>query len=291
MNKLTNAQKEYFKDSVIRDKSGDLLKVYHGSPLTFDSFDKEFIGKMNGEAGGSGFNFTDNKETAEFYMQNNNFKNANPMLVECYLNITNPITSDGGITIPKERMEDIIYSFASEYEDAFGDKKDEVIDNLISATNKYYEEHSGNGAFDSDIGLLNCFRDEFIKSLSVAENLDEFVADSVLSDVSEENIDYYYTDSFVNDLSTKIVPMICDEYGYDGTVGTSFGGGHEYVCFEPNQIKAIDNLYPTKDDNFIDNSEDYFKNASLDERIAAAEEMAACSNENKETKAHDDLEL
>ena len=289
MQNLTDAQKEYFKNSVIRDNFNNLIKVYHGSPFTFNSFNKEFIGKINGEASGIGFNFTDNKKAAEFYMQSNVVKNTEPMLIEGYLNITNPITSDGGITIPKEIMENIIYSFVFEYDIAFGDKKEEVIDELTCATNNYYDEHSGNGAFDSDIGLLNFFRDEFIKALSLAENLDEFIVDHVLNDTFEYVVDYCYIDSFLEDLSSKIVPIICNEYGYDGTIGNLFSGGHVYVCFEPNQIKAIDNLYPTNEDNFIDNSKDYFKKISLDEKLAAAEQKSASAN--KDSKSIDEMEL
>lgn len=42
---LTNGQSEYFKDSKVRDKDGNLLKVYHGSPAEFTIFDKDKLGK------------------------------------------------------------------------------------------------------------------------------------------------------------------------------------------------------------------------------------------------------
>lgn len=58
--------------------------------------------------------------------------------------------------------------------------------------------------------------------------------------------------------------------GYDGIIvlNTSVGGygdkqkqeiGKEVIVFEPNQIKSVDNLYPTKSDNFKDNKEEYLK--------------------------------
>lgn len=46
--------------------------------------------------------------------------------------------------------------------------------------------------------------------------------------------------------------------GYDGMMWTH-SGEWTVVAFEPNQIKSIDNLYPTKSDNFKDNSQEYLK--------------------------------
>lgn len=67
-------------------------------------------------------------------------------------------------------------------------------------------------------------------------------------------------------------------------------GSYTIIAFEPNQIKSVDNLYPTLNDNFRDNKEDYFKTASLDEKLAAAEEKAASQGKsNYQNKAKNDL--
>ena len=60
------------------------------------------------------------------------------------------------------------------------------------------------------------------------------------------------------------------ENGYDGIIQAPLGSGPvEIVVFEPNQIKSIDNLYPTKSDNFRDNSREYLnknlKNMTIEE--------------------------
>lgn len=82
-NPLTKEQVEFFKDSKARDENGNLLIVYHGSPLDFNVFDKKTIGKNHRESKG-GFYFTDKFSSANFYAGNNN--TAKPY----YLNIKNP---------------------------------------------------------------------------------------------------------------------------------------------------------------------------------------------------------
>jgi hypothetical protein len=50
------------------------------------------------------------------------------------------------------------------------------------------------------------------------------------------------------------------ENGYDGIINVPLGvGDAEIVVFEPNQIKSIENKYPTRDDNFKDNAKSYLK--------------------------------
>lgn len=36
---LSQGQRDFFKDSKVRDKEGNLLAAYHGSPNVFDEFD------------------------------------------------------------------------------------------------------------------------------------------------------------------------------------------------------------------------------------------------------------
>lgn len=52
--------------------------------------------------------------------------------------------------------------------------------------------------------------------------------------------------------------------GFDGIISDGLPGElnqpTEIVVFEPEQIKAVDNQYPTKSPNFKDNKEEYFAN-------------------------------
>ena len=79
-NVLSKGQQEFFKDSKIRDKNGNLMKVYHGSPNKFFTFRQGVA-----EGWGRGIYFTDNRNAASEYGDN---------VVEAYLNIKNPYNAD-----------------------------------------------------------------------------------------------------------------------------------------------------------------------------------------------------
>lgn len=89
---LSKQQQEYFKDSKVRDKNGNLLEVYHGTGETFTKFEKEMIGS-NYFQDEQGFFFTDDIKQAEEYADYTNYgmprqKKGNVM--KTFLNITNP---------------------------------------------------------------------------------------------------------------------------------------------------------------------------------------------------------
>lgn len=57
--RLTNAQREFFKDSKAIDSNGRLLTLYHGTGAKFTVFDKAHIGENFGNRGGDlGFYFS-----------------------------------------------------------------------------------------------------------------------------------------------------------------------------------------------------------------------------------------
>lgn len=73
-NKLSENQIEYFKDSKVRDESGNLLVMYHGTPHDFTVFKNR----------GSGMYFTSDPEYAYGYTQ------LSGKVMKVYLNITKP---------------------------------------------------------------------------------------------------------------------------------------------------------------------------------------------------------
>ena len=89
--KLTEAQEEFFEDSVVRDENGNLLTMYHGTSsggyTIFDPF--------GGRPGlfGQGSYFTADNTVAESYTQKG--RGNNKQIYEVYLNITKPIDMDG----------------------------------------------------------------------------------------------------------------------------------------------------------------------------------------------------
>lgn len=92
-NTLTKEQMEFFKDSKVRDESGNLQVVYHGTPNGgFNEFalqDAPLSRVMSRQ--GAGYYFTD-KRNAQQYMKPVGGKNVtNKKLYNVYLNIKNPL--------------------------------------------------------------------------------------------------------------------------------------------------------------------------------------------------------
>ncbi len=158
MNKLTRAQEEYFKNSSIKDNKGNLIVLYHGTNVEFDSFSNI------------------KTEPGYWFSEDPSYANEHGKIVlEVYLNITNPFNMDDF------EMTDVHYT-------------------------KFFADRN----FDEKLILSNEFKNYL------------------------------------------------QEEGFDGMMW-EHSGYNTIIAFEPNQIKAIDNLYPTNSNNFIDNSEEYFK--------------------------------
>lgn len=132
---LTAQQAEYFKDSKVRDKDGNLMVVYHGTPRgDFTVFDDSKIGTSTDYGWyGRGFYFTDKESSAKYYAG----YLGTSRVIKGYLNITNPYN----FRIPKGEskhrwMADImgeIRDTAAEQAEAFTEYlKKEGYDGLIA---------------------------------------------------------------------------------------------------------------------------------------------------------------
>ena len=114
--------KKWFGDSVVVDKEGNPLKVYHGTGTTITEFDPAFTGKGNDQLG-SGFYFTSDPDEAKTYttQRTSNRPNAekiggedNPNVIDVYLSIKNPIKiqghnlNDADIDLTPEQAEEIL---------------------------------------------------------------------------------------------------------------------------------------------------------------------------------------
>lgn len=93
---LTEKQREYFKDSEVRDKDGSLKVVYHGSGAKFTKFIYDYMSK-HGSSEGQGFYFTDKKDMAQGY------EKKGGQLLKGYLNISKPL-SDSKITMKRTEL-------------------------------------------------------------------------------------------------------------------------------------------------------------------------------------------
>lgn len=107
-NALTKEQQEYFKDSVIRDKNGNLMPMYHGTKLGgFTVFDggKDYWYFTNDEK--YAYTFEGRKDSGEFYpVVKEGIESGvyTPQRYKVYLNVKNPFVTDDA-----DIIEDALY--------------------------------------------------------------------------------------------------------------------------------------------------------------------------------------
>ncbi len=100
--KLTKAQQEYFKNSVVKDEKGNLKVVYHGTPFDFNKFSYDFVG-ANGTSLGKGFYLIDSLSMAKGFSK----EGKEPM--QLYVNVTNPMSLNEK-TISKQQFKEYFSS-------------------------------------------------------------------------------------------------------------------------------------------------------------------------------------
>lgn len=211
-NTLTEQQAEYFRDSKVRDKNGNLLVVYHGSSNRFFTFDRDRVGKGNDQYG-AGYYFTTIRDHARNYGRN---------LYKTYLNITNPIiievTDNGGDLFDVDITEQQAYEILK--------RRPLIYDSENSPLGDLFEEYWEVGA-----------KDYLIRQ--AAENL---------TSIGLLDSDYIAFRNYPNELHEAIREVL----GYDGVeirFNTSgvMNGEKYFVAWFENQIKLADNKAPTKD--------------------------------------------
>lgn len=183
---LSKEQQEYFKDSKVRDKDGNLLTMYHGTNNDFTIFDKDFIGKNTNNEGifGKGFYFTEKKSIADGYNRKDGkvAKDGSGKTMELYLDMKNPFYWNDIDT--KEKME----SFINE-----------------TGMPKYV------------VRWNNTLKNQMAP-------ITDIKAERKFSEVLQKN-------------------------GYDGVIYKYDNNVGEYVVFNSNQIKNVDNTNPTDSDD------------------------------------------
>lgn len=132
---LSKQQQEFFKDSKVVDRDGNLMVMYHrteanvGLPENekFTVFDRDKAGN-NGTYYGSGFYFTPYSETAQDYAK------SKGNVYETYLNMTNPYIPSAD-TINKDGSVTFAPTFYEDFENRFKDDISLIID-WSTLTNK-----------------------------------------------------------------------------------------------------------------------------------------------------------
>lgn len=155
---LSKEQQEFFKDSKLKDASGQLISYYHGTETGgFNTFE---YGKQKGagKALGDGFYFTQSKAQAQTYASTEEGinksrellglpkKEVNPQVYEVYLNATNPL-------------------YLSEYKGELVDKADYIAEKYLNMDTKndmyrHYKDYA-ESKLETAISMI-----DYIKSVS-----------------------------------------------------------------------------------------------------------------------------
>lgn len=230
---LSCEQRQYFRNSKVRDDKGNLLKVYHGSGTRIDSFDPAFTGQGNDQYG-SGFYFTTEREFAEAYttarivgvdgqkIEKLGGEN-HPNVVEAYVNLKKPIYISNGheeqnlsnVLIPNELVYDIVKELPTLYHSV----SDEIEPNPLG---DYLKEF-----WEVDPQTKEEYR-PLIKKM-----VEEYFRDTDLKTL----------DIFFGKYGTELRNAINKTMGYDGVI-VKFRDSQHVIAWFPEQIKDVKNLDP-----------------------------------------------
>ena len=217
-NTLTSEQIEFFKDSVVRDKNGNLLVVRHGTGEDFHIFDFSKSGK-NGKAEGYGFYFSDEAEITKRY---------GDIQKEVYLNITKPLYNNKR-TIKKAELikftNDLIDFDLEKWKDDGLTWQDSFISNYV---NTYEFQKSKRYAVQ-----------EFVNMIWESNENDQ----DLIFEVAQADGRMYE-----NSTMKEFYDILTESIGYDGIIAEwshSEGKSNVYVTFNSEQSKYTSNKTPT----------------------------------------------
>lgn len=211
---LTEQQQEYFYDSKVRNEWGELLVMYHGTP---NASKFQFTSKRMGYNGleyGAGYYLTNDAQTAYSYQFGGGKVGK---VITAYVDIQKPINVEKHEMKVKDFVE-LIDSFTEEE---------------IAGILEYYGLDYYGGEDVSK--MINKFADNLIKynNSDYTSIEDLYEACSKFADMSFERF---------HDMLTQVT-------GYDGYIWKMNDGSTMTVAFRSNQIKYIDNLKPTKNED------------------------------------------
>lgn len=204
---LTEAQREYFKDSKVRDADGKLKTVYHGSAAIFTKFSADFM-SQNGSSEGQGFYFTDYKPMAQGYEKNGG------QLLEGYLDIKKPL-SDSEVTLTAAEVKRLIKAV------------DPTGDDLVLN----YDSRGGIG-YPSRAWYNRSVEDTLRATMSTSDSDSEILAELANGMGNPGKV-------------LKTVRELLGYDGY--IVEGKYDDATVYVAFDSSQFKNADNKTPTAD--------------------------------------------
>lgn len=281
---VRKAAEEKFKDSVIRDDDGNLLKVYHGRVSKFNVFDRKFA-TIESDLG-KGFYFSSQEDDVDSNYANNEgpdltnkiarlaerieaeqdidydeakkkareqYIKSEPNTVEAYLNVKNPAIisndNDGTYLEYNENYD--------EETDDYGDPEGSLVDfveALESAAEDYesfrpvnFWEALGDSMYDGGISLKDAI---------------SLLKESILDELTDEN-----GDLAIN----EVIRQAIEDMGFDGIIDKTvsekfstmqgmYSDTTHYIVFDSSQIKSADPITYDDSGNIIPLSERFNEN-------------------------------
>lgn len=226
-NQLSEGQAEYFKDTKIKDKKGNIKVMYHGTANDFTVFNPMLQGGKNGTAEGYGLYFADTPLVTESYGDKQ---------MRGYLNVKNPATSYKK-TITNSKLVKLIkatceaeakeFVAAGDYDNIRDAIKDTWISNYVDTYGvpiaTAYRECA------SSILSMNHSDMDIIQEVMTGNSIRSYEAAYEFYDILKSTMGI---DGYVTEWKSDSLPE---------------GKAQIVVAFDSNQFKNADNLNPTSD--------------------------------------------
>lgn len=281
---VKKAAEEAFKDSVVRDDDGNLLKVYHGRVSEFNIFDREFA-SIEGDMG-KGFYFSSQEDDVDSNYANvegpdltnkisrlaerieaeenidydeakekaqKQYVKSEPNTVEAYLDIKNPAVisddSDGTYLEYNENYD--------EEADEYGEPEGSLVD-FVEALESAAEDYESFRPVDF-WGILS---DKIYEGGISLKDAISLLKGNIFDELSDEN-----GDLAIN----EVIRQAIEDIGFDGIIDktvsekfTNMQGMYSdtthYIVFDSSQIKSADPITYDNDGNIIPLSERFNEN-------------------------------
>jgi hypothetical protein len=278
--KLSPEQQEFFKDSVVRDENGELMPMYHGTRGDFTVFGEKNPSSSSNSKSGVGFWFTPSEEGAKNFASSIWYGDGEPKAMKTYLNMKNPkvyesIDNSKAVESLRKELDKIelksktmskpklyyknMYDYSVAYNMVNQGDKDMAIKWLADKSS--YDEKTATELIE-EIDNMKMLEDEKkriqdeISELKYGDAYERFRTDIYKVDgQTAEDANVGGIGMALRDDSSvqKYVDNLKAE-GYDGIIikGTNYdsdtmgGMNDQYVVFDPEQIKNVDNKRPTK---------------------------------------------
>lgn len=277
---LSPQQQEFFKDSAVRDENGDLIPMYHGTRGDFTVFGEKNPSGSSNSKSGVGFWFTPSEEGAKNFASSIWYGDGEPKAMKTYLNIKNPkvyesIDNSKAVESLRKKLDKIelksktmskpklyyknMYDYSVAYNMVNQGDKDMAIKWLAGKSS--YDEKTATELIE-EIDNMKMLEDEKkriqdeISELKYGDAYERFRTDIYKVDgqtAEDANVGGIGM-ALKNDSSVQKYVDNLKAQGYDGIIikGTNYdsdtmgGINDQYVAFDPEQIKLVDNRKPTK---------------------------------------------